>query len=203
MAPTPAEIVRHHDSPPDADPFVPGQEPDHSRLQIVPYDETWPAAYEWVASLVTRALGDQVLLLQHIGSTSVPAMPAKPIIDLDLTVVDPADESAYVPALEAVGFVHRVREPWWHEHRLLRLSEPRAHLHVFGPDCPEVVRHRMFRDWLRTHPEDRDRYSAAKHAAADATNAGGGDGMDYNRHKETVVREIYDHLFRAHGLLDA
>jgi GrpB-like predicted nucleotidyltransferase (UPF0157 family) len=60
-------------------------------------------------------------------------------------VADPVDEAAYVPALEALGLVH------W-------LTEPRVHVHVFGPDCPEPVRHRMFRDWLTEHPDDRERY---------------------------------------------
>ena len=59
----------------------------------------------------------------------------------------------------------------------------------------------MFRDWLRPHPDDRERYAATKRTAAAATNAMGGQGMDYNAHKQEVVRDIYDRMFRAHGLL--
>ena len=139
----------------------------------------------------------------------MPGLPAKPIIDVDLIVADPADEAAYVPALQAIGFVHWLTEPDWHQHRLLKqLTEPRVHLHVFGPDCPEPVRHRMFRDWLIAHPEDRERYAAAKRDAAAQMAATGeehgalGFGMAYNRIKEPVVREIYDRMFRAAGLLD-
>ena len=68
---------------------------------------SWPTAS-------ARALGDRVLALEHVGSTSVPDLPAKPIIDIDLTVTDSSDEAAYVPALEQVGFVLQVREPGWH-----------------------------------------------------------------------------------------
>jgi GrpB-like predicted nucleotidyltransferase (UPF0157 family) len=133
----------------------------------------------------------------------VPGLPAKPVIDVDLVVADPADEEAYVPDLVAAGFVHTIREPWWHEHRLLKHLDPLTHVHVFGPDCPEVIRHLMFRDWLLEHPDDRSDYAEAKRAAAAEMNArpGGGTGMDYNRHKEPVVLAIYDRMFRAHGML--
>jgi GrpB-like predicted nucleotidyltransferase (UPF0157 family) len=167
------------------------------------YDETWPSRFRQVAGLIRGALPDAIVELHHVGSTSVPGLPAKPFIDIDLVVADPADEAAYVPALEAAGFVHTIREPWWHEHRLLNLAEPRAVVHVFGPDCPEVIRHLMFRQWLLDHPEDLTAYADAKRAAADAVNArpAGGTGMDYNRVKEPVVLAIYDRMFRAHGLL--
>jgi GrpB-like predicted nucleotidyltransferase (UPF0157 family) len=104
--------------------------------------------------------------VHHVGSTSVPGLPAKPIIDVDLVVADPGDEPSYIPDLVAAGLVHAVREPWWHGHRLLKGDQPQAFVHVFGPDCPEVVRHLMFRDWLVEHAEDRERYAEAKRAAA-------------------------------------
>ncbi len=198
------EITRHHDQDrPDSDAWVEGFVQKPFQIRIEEYDERWPADFTGVAERVRAALGDAVLELHHVGSTSVPGLPAKPFIDADLVLADPADEAAYVPALTAAGFVHRIREPWWHEHRLLRGEEPATNLHVFGPDCPEVVRHLMFRDWLIEHPADRERYADAKRAAATEMNAkpGGGTGMDYNRHKEPVVRELYDRMFRAHGLL--
>ena len=153
--------------------------------------------------MIRGALGDRVLELHHVGSTSVVGLPAKPVIDVDLVVADPADEPSYIPDLVAAGFVHTIREPWWHEHRLLKYADPVAYVHVFGPDCPEVVRHLMFQAWLRDHPDDLATYAEAKRAAAAEMNArpGGGTGMDYNRHKEPVVREIYERMFRAHGLL--
>jgi len=204
VRPTAEEITRHHDDDrPDSDAWVEGHAQTPYHLEVVPYDDRWPTTFARVAARVRECLGDAVLELHHVGSTSVPGLPAKPVIDADLVVADPADEAAYVPSLEQAGFVHVIREPWWHEHRLLKHADPVTHLHVFGPDCPEVVRHLMFRDWLRDHPEDRETYASAKRAAAEEMNArpGGGTGMDYNRHKEPVVKALYDRMFRAHGLV--
>jgi GrpB-like predicted nucleotidyltransferase (UPF0157 family) len=201
--PTDREITQHHESqpPPGEDPWI--VEPTPYRIEVVEYDERWPADFALVAGHIADALGDAVLELHHVGSTSVPGLAAKPVIDVDLVVADPADEAAYVPALESAGFVHTVREPWWHEHRLLKYADPSTHLHVFGPGCPEVTRHRMFRQWLVDHPEELELYAATKRAAAAEVNArdGGGTGMDYNLVKEPVARQIYDRMFRAQGLL--
>ncbi len=198
------EITRHHDEPPPpgADPWVNGPAPTYE-IQVVDYDDGWPGDFERVAARIGEALDERALEIHHVGSTSVPGLPAKPVIDVDLVVADPADEPAYLPDLEAAGFVLRVREPWWHEHRLVAHADPVAYVHVFGRDCPEVVRHRMFHDWLVAHDDDRQRYAEAKRTAAAAVNgrAGGGTGMDYNRHKEPVVRDIYARMFQAHGLL--
>ena len=142
-----------------------------------------------------------MLALEHVGSTSVPGLAAKPVIDVDLTVADPADEPAWLPALEAAGFTLVVREPWWHEHRALTGEDPRCNVHVFGPDSPETIRHRLFRNWLIEHPEDLRLYRDAKLSAASAANAAGEHVMDYNARKEPVIRAIYDRAFRAAGLL--
>lgn len=202
--PTNEEITRFHEDPPGADPYVNGP-PERAPIRVVEYDDRWPAEFARVAARVRTALGEGVLELLHVGSTSVPGLPAKPVIDVDLVIADPADEDAYVPALAGAGFVHVIREPWWHEHRVLKHADPVTHLHVFGPDCPEVIRHRMFHDWLVDHPDERERYADAKRAAARAVNErfGGATGMEYNRHKEPVVRKIYERMFRAHGLLPA
>ena len=132
----------------------------------------------------------------------MPGLPAKPIIDIDLTVADPDDEAAYVPGLEAVDFELRVREPWWYGHRVLRALEPRCNLHVFGYDSPELVKHRIFRDWLRGNAAEREVYADAKRQAAAASNARDEHGMQYNARKEQVVREIYARAFVATGLLE-
>lgn len=190
------EITRHHDPDPDENPYVLGR-PHAEQIEIVAYDPDWPHRYHALAARISAALGDAALSLDHVGSTAVPGLGAKDVIDIDLTVTDPREEDSYVPALQRLGYVLTVREPSWHEHRCLRLARPRANLHVFGPDCPETIRHRMFRDWLRTHPEDRDHYLAAKLAAV----PGGGHVMDYNARKQAVIREIYDRLFRAAGML--
>ncbi|MDF9714761.1 GrpB family protein [Nocardioides sp. ChNu-153] len=195
----PAEIVRHyvHD-PANVERVVP-EVVEH--IAVVGYDALWPAAYAGLEQLIRAALGPVALAVEHVGSTAVPGLAAKPVIDVDVTVPDPRDEAAYVPALEAAGLTLLLREPRWHEHRILRGEAPRANVHVWGPDCPEVVRHRLLRDWLREHPADRERYAAAKRAAADETNAVSGVVMDYNARKEPVVHAILDDVFRAHGLL--
>lgn len=188
--------------PPGASPWVLGHPPDDGVIEIVPADPGWAAAYEAVAAQVREALGTRALDVEHVGSTSVPGLPAKPIIDVDLTVADPAAEAAWLPQLEEAGFVLTVREPWWYEHRCLRFAAPRCNLHVFGPDCPEHVRHQIFRDWLREHPDDRDLYRDAKLAAAAASNDEGEDMMQYNSRKQQVIRAIYARAFTAARLLD-
>ncbi len=203
MRPPPAEIVRHDSTRPDADALVPGQRREPQEIRLLEHDPAWAVEARRVEEHLRDLLGDRVLALHHVGSTAVTGLPAKPVLDLDLVVADPAQEQAYVPHLVAGGFVHRIREPWWHEHRLLvwHGSQPRTTLHVFGPGCPEVVRHLMFRDRLREHAGVRGRYATAKRDAAAATTKVGGTGMDYNRVKEPVVRALYDEMFRAHGLL--
>ncbi len=194
--PTFEEITRHDDSDPSEDPWVNGPPPPET-VVIVGYQPEWPRRFESAAAGIRAALGEVVLDIEHVGSTSVEGLAAKDVIDIDLTVADPRDEDRYVPRLARIGYTLTVREPSWHEHRCLRLDEPRVNLHVFGPDCPEIIRHRMFRDWLRGHPEDRARYEDAKRAAV----PGGGHVMDYNARKQDTIREIYDRLFRAAGML--
>lgn len=198
--PTPEEITKHHEPTPGHNPWVNGP-PKPAPIVVVEPDARWPQQFDLIAQQIRAALGDAALAIEHVGSTSVPGLHAKPTIDVDLTVADPADERAYVPALSSAGFTLVVREPDWHEHRLLTFAEPNSNVHVFGPDCPEVIRHRMFRKWLIDHPEDLDLYRRAKLAAAAEISARGGTVMDYNKHKEPVIRAIYDRMFRASGLL--
>ena len=188
-------------APPGADPWLPGAAP-ATRIEVAGPDPGWPRQYDVLAGRIRDALGWRVLQLEHVGSTSVPGLAAKPIIDIDLTVADPGREQDYVPALAAAGFTLVIREPWWYGHRALTAAGPRGNLHVFGPDSPESVRHRIFRDWLRGNPADRDRYAAAKRHAADQANAEGEHVMQYNARKQQVIREIYARAFTAAGLLE-
>jgi GrpB-like predicted nucleotidyltransferase (UPF0157 family) len=107
---------------------------------LVEADPTWPSTAARLLADIRAALGDRVLLAEHAGSTSVPGLAAKPVIDLVLAVADPADEESYVDALTARGYTLRVREPDWHEHRMLRLDEPRVNLHVFALGSVEIDR---------------------------------------------------------------
>jgi len=194
------QITRHDDVDPDEDVWV-GERPVATPIAVVDADPSWPARFDELADRIRLALGDRVLDLEHIGSTSVPGLPAKPVIDIDLTDADSSDEPAYVPALERVAFVLTIREPRWHQHRCMIALSPPANLHVWSPYSPEAIRHRMFREWLRDRPDDRVRYADAKRAAADASNAAGEAVMAYNLRKQPVVREILDRMFRAHGML--
>jgi GrpB-like predicted nucleotidyltransferase (UPF0157 family) len=143
--------------------------PHNSTIQLAPYDPGWPMAFLQLAGLVRDALGEKVLLLEHAGSTSVPGLSAKPIIDMVLALADSADEPAYVPPLEEQGFVLRIREPDWFEHRLLKTPHVEGNLHVFTAGCEEIDRMLAFRDRLRTHDEDRRRYEGAKQTLAART----------------------------------
>ena len=195
------DIITFDDSPPPPgeSPWVLGRDAT-TELSIAPYDASWPARYDSLGGLIRSALGPAVLALEHVGSTSVPGLDAKPIIDVDLTVADGAAEPTYVPALEECGFRLVGREPWWYGHRLLRHLNPACNLHVWSPDCPETARHLIFRDWLRANPDECELYVRAKRAASKHTVAAGGDVEYYNTQKQAVIREIYGRAFAALGL---
>jgi GrpB-like predicted nucleotidyltransferase (UPF0157 family) len=135
---------------------------EYPEIVIADYDPQWPQWFEQAAERIRGALGDKVLMLEHVGSTSVPGLPAKPLIDINLVVADTTDEAAYVPPLEAIGYGLRIREPDWYEHRCLRGHDPPVNLHVFPPKCEEVERMRSFRDHLRTNDADRALYERTK-----------------------------------------
>ena len=135
-------------------------------VEIHDYDPRWPSWYERENARIRSILGDRVLRLEHVGSTSVPNLPAKPLIDVVLEVLDSANESAYVPAMETAGYVLRIREPEWFEHRLFKGPDTDVNVHVFSAGCDEVGRMVLFRDWLRTNAADRELYVAAKRELA-------------------------------------
>jgi GrpB-like predicted nucleotidyltransferase (UPF0157 family) len=169
-------------------------------VRVVQPDPDWPRQADSVIARIRDTLGSAVVGIEHVGSTAVPGLPAKPVLDLDLLVVDPDDEASYVPLLEATGFALVVREPWWYRHRLLRGTDPDVNLHVYGTESAESARQRLFRDWLRTHPEDRDRYAAAKRAASARSAEVGEHVQQYNARKQAVLRDIYARLFADAGL---
>jgi GrpB-like predicted nucleotidyltransferase (UPF0157 family) len=143
-----------------------GEPPQYREIVISDYDPAWPQWFDRAALVIREALGETALELHHVGSTSVPGLAAKPLIDVNLVVADTTDEAAYVPQLEAVGYVLRVREPDWYEHRLLRGQDPPVNLHVFPSGCEEVERMLVFRDRLRTNDADRELYERTKRELA-------------------------------------
>jgi GrpB-like predicted nucleotidyltransferase (UPF0157 family) len=157
------------------------------RVSIVPYSKEWPRTFDVERDRIRSALGAVALDVHHAGSTSVPGLRAKPIIDVALVVPDSVDEGAYVPGLEAAGYVLRLREPDWFEHRLLRHEDPAVNLHVFSLGCVEVDRMLAFRDHLRVHEEDRRLYEWTKLALAEREWA---TVQDYADAKDDVVADI-------------
>jgi GrpB-like predicted nucleotidyltransferase (UPF0157 family) len=156
-------------------------------IELAEYDPVWPELYEREAEKIRAALGDRVRALEHAGSTSVPGLVAKPIIDIVLAVSDSADESAYVPALEHAGYGLTIREPDWHEHRALKGADPKVNLHVFSVGCPEIERMLAFRDRLRTNEADREQYERTKR---DLARRSWKYTQDYADAKTEVVEEI-------------
>jgi GrpB-like predicted nucleotidyltransferase (UPF0157 family) len=164
------------------------------KIELRDYDPEWPHLYAREEKRVRAALGERALRLEHAGSTSVPGLCAKPIIDIVLVVADASDEASYVPALEACGYVLRIREPDWFEHRLLKGPDTDVNLHVFSRGCTEVDRMLRFRDWLRTHAGDRDRYAKAKRELAQKDWAF---TQNYADAKSDVVQEIMTRAMAA------
>jgi GrpB-like predicted nucleotidyltransferase (UPF0157 family) len=156
-------------------------------VTLVDYDPQWPALFAREDARIRSILGDRVLLLEHAGSTSVPGLAAKPIIDMVLVVPDSSDEPAYVPDLEAGGYRLVIREPHWFEHRVFKGPDTNVNLHTFSPGCQEIDRMIGFRDWLRTHDDDRELYERKKRELATQTWAY---VQNYADAKTNVVEEI-------------
>ena len=164
----------------------------------------WPRRFVEVKERIQKALGAFILDIAHAGSTSVPGLPAKDVIDVDLALKDVTDEASYVKPLEDAGFRFLLREPRWHQHRFFVEDWPGAYnvnLHVWGSNSPEVARHRIFRDWLLKTPADLELYGKVKREAAEQTVGAGESVVQYNYRKENTIREILDRAFRDLGYI--
>ncbi len=166
------------------------------RVSFDPYSATWPETFAVEAQRIEAALAGVRIEVHHAGSTSVPGLRAKPIIDIVLGVPDSTDEDAYVHALVGAGYEFLLREPDWFEHRLLSRADPRVNLHVFSTDSAEIERMLAFRDHLRINDGDRRLYESTKIALGEREWA---TVQDYADSKSDVVAEI---LTRALGLHD-
>ena len=134
---------------------------------IVEYDLHWPLLYEQIRATVVAALGDLVLTVEHVGSTAVPGLAAKPIIDLDVVIPSASDIPAAIARLATFGYVYQgdlgiagreaFRAP---------PQDPKHHLYVCPFDSEELRRHRAFRDYLLTHPDEVRAYGALKKTCA-------------------------------------
>jgi GrpB-like predicted nucleotidyltransferase (UPF0157 family) len=137
-----------------------------SPIIMADYDPAWPDLFQREADRIRAVLGPKALRIEHAGSTSVPGLTAKPIIDIVLAVTDAAAEDSWLPAMEAAGYSLRVREsePW--QHRMLKGPGADINLHIYSAGCPEIDRMLMFRDWLRHNEDDRALYARTKLALA-------------------------------------
>ena len=174
--------------------FIVGEiTPHNAPIFLADYDPDWPRLFAREAARVRGVLGNMAVRIEHVGSTSVPGLIAKPIIDMLLVVPDSADEPVYVPALESAGYLLRIREPDWFEHRVFKGPDTNINLHVFSPGATEIDRMLRFRDRLRATDRDRDLYAETKRKLASRTWR---HVQHYADAKTTVIQEIVD---RAHA----
>jgi GrpB-like predicted nucleotidyltransferase (UPF0157 family) len=161
-------------------------------IELSPYNPEWPNLYAREAARIRSILGRRVVRIEHAGSTSVPGLAAKPIIDIALEVTDSSDDS-YARDLEAGGYRLSIREPEWYEHRLFKGPDTNINLHVFSAGCDEVERMLRFRDHLRQNAADRELYANVKRelAAHDWKYM-----QQYADAKTAIVREILAHARR-------
>jgi GrpB-like predicted nucleotidyltransferase (UPF0157 family) len=160
-------------------------------IKLADYDPNWVNLFEQHASRIRTALKETALHIEHIGSTSVPELAAKPIIDILVVVANSADETAYLPALIAAGYVLRVREPDFDEHRMLRTPTRDVHVHVYSLGSAEIERNLLFRDALRKHPAERERYERVKRDLAAR------DWPDMNAYADAKTQVIEEIITRA------
>jgi GrpB-like predicted nucleotidyltransferase (UPF0157 family) len=158
-----------------------------SPILIVDYDPLWATVFATEADRIRSVLGSKALSIEHAGSTAVPGLPAKPIIDMLLVVADSGQEDEYAPALEAAGYTLRIREADWFQHRMFNGPGAEINLHVFSWACPEIDRMLTFRDWLRTSSADRDLYAHTKMALS---RQAWPSVQSYADAKTTLIREI-------------
>lgn len=162
-------------------------------VEVVPYDPAWPSRFAAWRDRLARVLGAAALQIEHVGSTAVPGLPAKPVVDIQVSVVDVEDEASYAPHIERAGVALRARETG---HRYFRPSGDRprdVQVHVWGTGSDWEDRHLLFRDYLRADAASRDAYAALKQELAARYRY---DRIAYN---EAKTNFILDALEQAHA----
>ncbi len=168
----------------------PGDREGRSRaFGIVPYDPGWPGRFETESARIEEALGHQVVRVEHVGSTAVPGLAAKPVVDIQVSVRAMAPRAAYVQPLEHLGYRWAL-DPWTDEHEFFSLEEDGQrsfHIHVCGQGSEWERRHLAFRDWLRNHPDDAAAYERLKRDLAERHPR---DPYTYTDEKSEFIRAI-------------
>jgi GrpB-like predicted nucleotidyltransferase (UPF0157 family) len=165
---------------------------------VVPYDQSWPSRYAGWQALLCAKLGSVAQRVEHVGSTSVPGLAAKPVIDIQVSTADLAAEALYCAALERAGVQLRYRDD---QHRYFRpfAGQPwDVHVHVCAARSRWERRHLLFRDYLRASATARAAYAEAKFAASRLWR---GDRMGYNAAKTQVILDIMEkaEIWAAHS----
>jgi GrpB-like predicted nucleotidyltransferase (UPF0157 family) len=156
-------------------------------LHISEYDPTWPEQFRTLARRAAEALGELVLAIEHVGSTSVPGLAAKPVIDLDV-VVRAEDVPEAIRRLAAIGYVHKGDQGIpGREAFQPPAGEAKHHLYVCVPECDGLRDHLLFRDWLRAHPGAVREYAQLKRRLADRHR---GDREAYQQAKSAYVDAV-------------
>lgn len=161
------------------------------QIVLSEYDPNWPIRFAEHKGNVERALGHIALRIEHVGSTSVPGLAAKPIIDMVVEVPDSSDERSYLQEMETAGYVLRVRQPDWHQHRMFRTPELDVHIHVYSKGATEIERNLAFRDYLRNNLDELQLYESVKLSLAAQ------DWPDMNAYADAKTEVIEDVLLRA------
>lgn len=130
------------------------------------YNDSWPIVYKYEEKRLLTILGDKIKCIEHVGSTSVPGLCAKPIIDILMVVNDSSSEDDYIPELLSAGYWLKIREPEWFEHRMLKGPDTDINLHVFSQGASEIDKMLLFRNWLRENDADRELYADTKRQLA-------------------------------------
>ena len=149
--------------------IVNGNVEHNQTIQLNPYDEKWPALFEREKERILKILKDKALMIEHIGSTSVSGLMAKPIIDILLVVEDAGKEEDYMDDLCRHGYILRVREPDFENHHMFKGPDTDIHLHVFSKGSKEIEKYLLFRNYLRLHDDARELYENTKKELAKKT----------------------------------
>ena len=162
-----------------------------SKVTVMPYDAAWRIGFEMIRAEIENALGDLLLRVEHVGSTSVEGMSAKPCIDVDVVIEDYSVFSEVVGRLADIGYIHE-GDLGIKDREAFAYSEkphlPKHHLYVCPKDSEELYRHVTFRDYLRKTPAAREIYSRIKEEAARLYS----DDIDgYMAHKAPIIEELY------------
>jgi GrpB-like predicted nucleotidyltransferase (UPF0157 family) len=171
---------------------TPGSDRPGDPIEVVEYDPRWPEQYERWRAMIVAALGDVALRVEHVGSTAVPGLPAKPVVDVQVSVVDIERETDYVAKLENAGLQLRTRDALRRFFRPFPDRPRTVHVHVCPADSKWESDHVLFRDYLRTHADAREGYASAKRRAAERW---WDDRIAYTDAKTGVVLDIME---RAH-----